>query len=144
MAAVDRITGTAVVLEFLKTGDTAGVDEKVLSGDFTEFSYNRQTDTVDVTAGNESEEYVKATIERLDFNCTIFDADQAYLSDILPQQTGKLSVYKEGKGSGLDVFSFNCVLTSFNHSMPFNGAVEIELAGKRVGNMVDEIGSTQA
>lgn len=143
MAASDRIVGTAVVLDFLPTGGTPGADEKVLTSDWTTFKENRKVDTVDVTAGNETDRYEKATIEAIDFSVMMFDANQAYQSDILPGATGLLSVYPEGKGTGLPYHTFNCLLTGYSEDFSFDGALEIDLAGVRLGAMVVEVGSTQ-
>lgn len=144
MAAADRIIGSGVVVHFLPTGGTPGVDEKVLTADFTSFDWNRQVDVVDVTAGNEQERYEKDTIEALDFTIMMFDADPTYLSAIKPRSNGKLTVYKEGIGSGKAKMSFNMLFTGYNETHPFDGALEIELTGVRRGAMVDEIGTVQA
>jgi len=142
MAPTDRLIGTNIVVEFLPTGGTPGVDEKILTSDFTTFSFNRQFDTVDVTAGNETTRFPKTTIEAADFSIMFFDANQTYAADILPGATGKLSVYPEGKTTGLPTFSFNCVLTQYSEDFPFDGVLEIDISGERQGAMIDEIGST--
>ncbi len=142
MAAAGRLIGTNIVIEWLLTGGTPDMDEKVLTSDFTTFSFNRQFDTVDVTAGNETVRFPKTTIEAADFSLMLFDANQAYAADILPGDTGKLSVYPEGKTTGKPTFSFNAILTQYSEDFPFDGVLEIDISGERQGGMIDEIGST--
>lgn len=142
MSASTRLTGTDLVVEFLPEGGVAGTDEIVLTSDFTSFSFNRSVETVDVTASNEKERTVKETIESMDFNIMLFDAEQTYQADILPKACGLLSVYPTGKTSGEKYFSFNMILTGYSEDFPFDGALEIEVAGQRQGAMVAEIGST--
>lgn len=96
MAASDRIAGTNANILFLLTGDTPTADEVRLTADYTSFNWNRQVDTVDVTAGNETERYEKATIESMDWSLMMFDSNPAYLSKLKPQGTGTLSIYKNG------------------------------------------------
>ncbi len=134
MAAADRLTGTDVVVIF---GGTT------LTGDQTSFGFDRTLDTVDVTAGNEQSRYFKDTIEGLEWNLSIFDADQSYLSSVLPRATGVLEVRKEGTAGGRPTFSFNALITGYSEDMPFDGALEIEITGVRNGDMVTEIGTTQ-
>lgn len=139
MAASDRNVGTNVVLTFTPDGGSA----ITLSADFTAFSMNRSVDTVDVTAGNETSRYHKATIEDMDVSITLFDAGQTFKDDLLPGVFGVLNVQQEGTGSGLPEVEFNFLITGYNESMPFDDAIEIEISGKRLGAMVSEVGSTQ-
>lgn len=142
MAASDRLTGTNAVVEFLLTGDTPSADEVVLSADFTSFSYNRQTDTVDVTAGNEGVRYEVGTIESMDWSLMMFDANISNLSKLKPGNTGLLSIYKEGKTGGLPKLAFNVLITGMSTDVSFDGAIEIDLSGVRLGAMVSDIGTT--
>lgn len=144
MAPSDRLVGSNMQIDFLPAGGTPGVDEITLSADYTAFSYNRQVDVVDVTAGNELNRYVKDTIESMDGSITFFDATQSYANDILPRAQGLMTVYAEGVGSGLPYFAMNIIITGYSEEMPFDGALEIELSWQRQGAMVTEIGSTQA
>lgn len=139
MAASDRNVGTNTVLLWTKSGSS----QVTLSADFTAFSMNRSVNTVDVTAGNETEEYVKATYEAMDVSITLFDAGQAFKDELLPGTIGALIVRQEGTGSGLPEIEFNMLITGYNESMPFDDAIEIELTGKRLGAMISEIGNTQ-
>lgn len=139
MAAVDRIVGSNMVITWTPDGGSA----VQLEGDFTEFSADRSLDTVDVTAGNETSRYHKGTVEGLEFSITIFDANQTYKDDILPGVVGVLNVKPEGTGAGLPEFEMNALFTGYNESFPFDGALEIELSGMRLGDMVIEYGSVQ-
>lgn len=144
MAASDRLTGSDLVIEFLPAGGVAPGDVKTLSGDQTAFNFSRKADTVDVTAGNEKNRYFKGTVESMDWSLSIFDADQAYQSEILPNSEGLLSVYKKGKGSALPIMEFNTLITGYDEDFPFDGALEIKASGVRQGAMVKEIGSVQS
>lgn len=139
MAAENRIVGTNVKLTFTPDGGTA-ID---LEADFTEFSIDRSTDTVDVTAGNETERYHKATIENLEWSATLYDTNPAYKGDLLPRTKGTLLVQPEGAGVGLEEFEFETLLTSYNETYPFDGVLEIELSGVRLGAMTTEQGTAQ-
>jgi len=134
MAAADRLTGSDLVVIF---GGTT------ITGDQTSFGFDRNLDTVDVSAGNEQSRYFKDTLEGLEFNLSIFDADQSYLASILPRSTGTLEVRKEGTGSGKPTFSFSALITGYSEDMPFDGALEIEITGVRNGDMITEVGTTQ-
>lgn len=142
MAAPDRLTGTDLVVTFTPTADS----EYTISGNYTSFSFDRQLDTADVTAGNEKDRYQKPTIESLEFTLMIFDANpvDTYETKILPRKEGLLKIYKRGLGSGKPIMSFNALINSYTEDFPFDGALEIEISGVRQGAMVNEIGSVQA
>lgn len=140
MAASDRNIGTNVVLLWTPEGGS----EVTLSADFTAFSMNRSVDTVDVTAGNETARYHKATIEDMDISITLYDANQSFKADLLPFTTGTLVVQQEGAGAGLPELELEMLITGYNESMPFDDAIEIEVTGKRLGAMTSDIGTTQS
>lgn len=144
MTYADRLTGSALVVVFLPSGGTAPADNKTLTGDQTSFKPSRKLDTVDVSAGSETARAFKGTLESLDWNLMIFDANQSYKADILPGAEGKLSVYPEGIGTGLPYFEFNTLITGYDEDFPFDGALEIEVTGVRQGEMITEVGSVQA
>lgn len=126
------------------TVDTAGQGTITITGDFTNFSYNRQTDMADLTAGNGTARYEKPTIENMDWSLSIFQAKQSYVNVIQPQATGQMWVYPDGIGSGKPYFSFNAVIGGFNETYPFDDAIEIEMSGVRQGEMLIEVGSVQS
>jgi len=144
MAAADRNTGGSAVYHFLPTGGTPGTDEIVLSSDITSFDEGRSTDTTDMAAGNETTRFPKATIEELSGSASIFDADQVYIPSILPGATGLMTVYKKDIGSGLPYHSYNCLLTGFDRSIPFDDSIEISLTWERQGAMVVEYETAQS
>lgn len=134
-----RLVGSDIVVRFTPSGGSL----TVITGDQTKFSFTRKLDTVDVTAGNERQRYFKATIESLDWSMTIFDAEQSYQTIILPFAEGLLEVMKKGVGTGKPVISFNALITGYDESFPFDGALEISLTGHRQGAMIKEIGTVQ-
>lgn len=140
MACDARIVGTAVVVTFTPDGGSA----HTMSADFTTFSFDRSVDTVDATAGNETERCHKATIENMEFSITLYDAAQSFKSDLLPGTVGVWNVKPEGAGSGLEEFEFNGLLTGYSEEYPFDNLLEIELSGLRNGAMVKEFGTLQA
>lgn len=140
MAASDRRVGSAMVVTWTPDGGTA----RTLSADFTAFNFDRSVDTVDVTAGNEASRYLKGTIEGMEWGLTLFDASQSYKADLLPNTVGVLNIKPVGAGTGLEEFEFNAILTGYSEDFPFDGALEIELSGTRIGDMVKEFGSAQA
>lgn len=112
-----------------------------LTGDYTSFSFNRQTDVVDVTAGNETDRYEKPTIESADWSLSIFDADQGFQDQLVKGATGEIRVFKIGKAIGKPYFAFNTVVTGYNEEFAFDSALEIEVTGNRQGAMTAEMGS---
>lgn len=143
MAISDRFTGTDLVVHFLPTGGTVGADEIVLSGSFTSFSFDWNTDTADVTAGNEKTRSFIPTIEALTWQLSMMD-EGAYANyvEVAPRSTGLLTVYPKGTGASKPYFSFNSIIESYNNSYPFDDKVEIEISGMRNGAMVAPLGST--
>lgn len=139
MAAAGRLTGSALVVEWTKSGGSLAT----VTGDQTKFSFSRKMDTVDVTAGSETTRYFKPTIESLDWTLNIFDAVQSFQANILPGTEGLLSIYSKGKASTLPVQSFNALITGYDEDYPFDGALEITITGVRQGDMIEEIGSVQ-
>lgn len=140
MGYEDRLTGTDLVVKFTPDGGSI----ITITGDNTSFNTDRKLDTVDVSAGNEQERSFKGTLESLDWTIMIFDADQAYLPDILPRATGLLEIFKVGVGSGKPVIAFNTLITGATEDYPFDGALEIEISGVRNGPMVNEVGDVQS
>lgn len=139
MSPADRLTGTDLVVKFTPSGGSP----ITITGDNTSFSFSRKLDTVDVTAGNETERYFAPTIESMDFTMDIFDAEQSYQEDIKPRAEGLLQVYKAGIGAGLPILEFNALWTGYDEDMPFDGALEISLSGVRQGAMVSDFGTVQ-
>jgi hypothetical protein len=123
------------------TETTEGMGWIVLTGDYTSFSFNRQTDVVDVTAGNETDRYEKPTIESADWSLSIFDAIQGYQDKLVKGATGQIRVFPIGKAVGKPYFGFNTVVTGYNEEFAFDSALEIEVTGNRQGAMLNEIGS---
>lgn len=144
MAAADRMVGTNTLIEFLPTGGSYGADEKSLDADYTNFDMSRAIDTVDVTAGSETNRYVKGTIKSLDFTVTVFYSDQEWMDDVQEGDEGTLYVYANGNTSGEPRLVFPCIITGVSHSIPFDGAQEIEITGSRQGAMTDDYGTTVA
>lgn len=139
MAAEDRIVGSGIKLTFTPDGGSA----LSLEADFTEFSIDRSYDTVDVTAGNETARYHKATIENMEWSATLYDSNPAHKDDLLPGTVGVLLVEPEGAGVGKEEYSFETLITSYNETYPFDGVCEIELSGVRLGAMTIEQGTAQ-
>lgn len=137
MAASDRLTGSNLVVEWTPSGGSL----VTITSDFTAFSISRTGDMVDVTAGNETARYYKGTIEDLEFTLTFFNAKQAYLEDLVPLTEGLLSIYDNGKASGEPLQEFNAILGGYNQDEPFDGAIEIEITGKRQGAHTTALGS---
>jgi len=139
MAAIDRLVGRDLVIIWTPTSGTA----TTISADFTTFSTSRTMDTADVTAGNERARYHKGTIEDMTWEMKILYSDQAYLDDVKPDTTGSIEVRPEGTGAGKPMIKFNAIITDTNYSYPFDDRIEIDISGKRIGTMTNDVGSTQ-
>lgn len=135
-----RIVGSDVEIQFTPEGGSA----ITLETDFTKFSFDRSVDTVDTTAGNERQRSAKPTIEGMDFTITLYDANQSYEDEILPNTYGVLRVRKQGTGTGLPEFEMNVLLTGYSEEVPFDNILEVEITGQRVGPMIKEFGSVQS
>ncbi len=139
MTAANRLTGSNLLVNWTKTGGTLAA----ITGDQTKFSFSRKMDTVDVTAGSETERYFLATVESLDFTLNIFDAGQTFKANCLPGDTGLLEIQPTGTGTGKPVVSFNALITGYDEDFPFDGALEITITGVRNGAMIQEVGTVQ-
>lgn len=139
MALADRYTGANLVLEFTPTGAGSAT---VISGDFTSFSMDRKTDTVDVSAANEVDRSFLPTLNSLDWSLSVFNGNEATLLLVKEGATGRLDVYPKGKSAGRPKRSFNVVVTGYQEAYPFDGASEVEISGVRSGSMIDDIGDT--
>lgn len=140
MAYSDRLTGSDLLVNFTPDSTSTLVE---ITGDQTAFNFSRKMDTVDVTAGSETERAYRPTIESMDWGLTIFDADQSYQANILPGETGLLEIYKTGDTStGQPIISMNVLITGYDEDFPFDGALEISISGVRQGSMIEEIGNT--
>lgn len=143
MAVADRYTGANVVIEFLPEGGVEAQDVEVLTADFTSFSYDQSTDTVDITASSEDERAFLPTITSLDWTVSAFDTQVGIDKSVMyAGAKGLLRVYPKGITDGEEMFSFNTVINGLNVESPFDGAVEIEITGQRTGAMVVDFGST--
>jgi hypothetical protein len=139
--ALDRLIGRENVLVYLPEGGEWGADEIILSADNTNFNYSRTMDTADVTAGNERARTRKATIEDMTWSANLFAADREYEGVIRPEQRGEFYVMKNGVGPDKPILGFETLITGFSEDMPFDGAIEIDLAGERQGPMILDVGS---
>ncbi len=144
MAQADRLVGQDLVVVFLPTGGVAPADNLTLTGDQTNFTFNKSLDTVDVTAGSDLARYFKPTVEGMDWTLMVFDANQSWLDNLQPRAQGLLTIYKQGVGSTKPYHSFNALITGYSEDLPFDGALEVEITGVRQGAMVADIGSVQA
>lgn len=134
-----RLTGGDLAIQWTPVGGSL----VLITGDQTKFSMSRKLDTVDVTAGSERQRYFAPTIEALDWSLDIFDAEQSYQVQVLPSTQGLLSVMKKGVGTGKPIVQFNGLITGYDESFPFDGALEISLTGVRQGAMIKEYGQLQ-
>lgn len=136
MAYANRYTGRDLVVEFTPSGGSL----VTLNGDFTSFSMDRKADTVDVTAGNQQSRQFLNTLDSLDWSLSIFGGDETTLAAILEGTNGLLTVYPQGKIAAKPIRSFNAIVTSVQETIPFDGAVEVEIGGMRTGNMIKDVG----
>lgn len=138
MAYADRYTGRDVVIEWTPSGGTL----TTFHGDYTSFSLDRKSDTVDVTAGNQQSREFLTTLNSLDWSLSIFAGDETDFATLKEGTEGLLAVYPKGKTVGEPIRSFNAIITSVQETFPFDGAVEVEVNGVRTGDMIKDIGDT--
>ena len=139
MAYADRYTGKDAVVEWLKTGEVTPI---TVSADYTEYSLDISTDTVDVTAGNELNRSFIPTQTGAEFTLMLYLGNETDFSKITAGSTGKLTIYPKGKVAGRPVREFNAIITGFNQTSPFDGAVEVEISGIRNGAFIKGVGDT--
>lgn len=140
MAYADRFTGRDLVVEWTPDGGSL----VTVTGDYTSFSLDRKADTVDVTAGSMQDRQFLTTLRSLDWSLSVFGGADTVWTNMQEGQAGLLAVYPKGKGTGKPVRSFNAIVTSYQESFPFDGAVELEIGGIRNGAMITDVGDTQA
>jgi hypothetical protein len=80
----------------------------------------------------------------LDWTLSVFGGTDTVWTNMQEGQAGLLAIYPKGKGTGKPVRSFNAIITSFQETIPFDGAVELEIGGIRNGAMTSDVGDTQA
>lgn len=140
MAYADRFTGRDLVVEWTPDGSSL----VTVTGDYTSFSLDRKADTVDVTAGSMQDRQFLTTLRSLDWSLSVFGGQDTVWTNMQEGQAGLLAVYPKGKGTGKPIRSFNAIVTSYQESFPFDGAVELEIGGIRNGAMITDVGDTQA
>lgn len=140
MAYADRFTGRDLVVEWTPDGSSL----VTVTGDYTSFSLDRKADTVDVTAGSMQDRQFLTTLRSLDWSLSVFGGTDSVWTNMQEGQAGLLAVYPKGKGTGKPVRSFNAIVTSYQETFPFDGAVELEIGGIRNGAMITDVGDLQA
>ena len=132
--------------ELALTGNTTDEDDVVqevttqgsVMIDFTSemIAYNDSLsiDTADMTAISEqaaTEVFVKSM---LDFDFSVFDADQSWLHIVQVEGAcGTITVYPDGKIVGKRVYSFKALIKSVDRDEPDHDKVEVSISGCRVG-----------
>lgn len=136
MAYSDRFTGRNLRVDFTPEGGSL----HTVSGDFTAFSMDRSADTVDVTASSEQDRSFLTTLRSVDWSLSIYGGDDSDVAQYMLEGTaGLLEVYPRGNTAGLPIISFNAIVTGFNQSYPYDGAVEYEISGIRNGAFISDI-----
>lgn len=138
MAYSNRYTGRLLQVDFTPAGGSL----HTITGDFTAFSMDRSSDTVDATAGAEQDRSYLSTIRSMDWSLSVYGGDESTLQFIKEGTAGLLEVYPKGKTAGLPKHRFNAIITGHNVSVPFDGIVEIEISGVRNGAMLSDYPDT--
>lgn len=122
--------------------NTQGTETFVISTEFTQFSYERTVDTVDVTAISEYEGTDIPVKSTMSYDATIYDANEDFTAFVLEEgQNGLFTVYKEGKLDGNEVFAFVGLIESLGVDYPDHEKIEISMSGMRQGKMITPFGS---
>jgi predicted secreted protein len=136
MAYTDRFTGRNLVVNFTPSGGSL----HTVTGDQTAFSLDRSADTVDVTAGSQQDREFLTTLRGVDWSMSIFGGNDTNVAQYLKEGTaGLLEIYPRGNTAGMPKIRFNGIVTGFNMSYPFDGAVEYEISGIRNGSFLSDI-----
>lgn len=144
MAYANRYTGKDLVVIWLPEGLTAPAGNITLTGDQTSFDYSFKSDTVDVTAASELDRSYIPTLKSLEFKLSIFSTNTYSAStSVKAGDKGKMSVHPVGVAvaAGKTNGSFNAIIDSNDETFPFDGAVEIEIAGRRNGGFINPFGT---
>lgn len=131
MAITDRMTGAEMVVLFIHSGGTA-----VLSGDMNTFSYTREQETADATAGNDGARVYLPTVKA--FGATM---ESHYIGTAGSATWGSADIGKSGtalfgpKGTaaGRPKGGFPAIVTRADLTAPFDNVVKITVEFKGQG-----------
>lgn len=137
MAYQYRYTGKNLVLVF------SGV---TITGDYTTFTQNTEMKIVEKTAGADTDASYNTTykdgtsdLEYYDTGANGVTIDTATAVG----QSGTLSVYPQGIGSGLPYFSYTATVTKQNWPFGFDKNTTVQVSFQKQGPMIAPIGSLQ-
>lgn len=126
-------TGSALYITF-------GAGTTVLSGDQRTLDVENTMDTVDTTAGADTDKSSLPTLRDATFKVTLLDngtAGSAVRAACAVSGTqGTFTFGPEGNSSGKPKYSCLAYVTGYNTSYPYDGEVEIEVTFQKTGSWI--------
>lgn len=125
MAITDRMTGPDLVVQFIHSGGTA-----TLSGDQKTFSYSREQETADATAGADGARVNIATVKK--FSATlethyIGTAGSATWGSAALGVSGTLLFGPQGTAAGKPKGGFPAIITKQDIDAPFDDVIKLSV-----------------
>jgi len=108
----------------------------VVSGDQRTLSKNGSVDTVDTTAGADTDKSYELTLRDATFDITILDNGgdgSAVRAALYEGNSGTLIYAPEGTAVGKPKYECYAHVTSFNTSYPYDGEVEFQVSLQKSG-----------
>ena len=125
MAITDRITGAENVVLFVHSGGTAN-----LTGDMTQFSYDREQETADATAGADGARAYIPTVKKFMASMTshfIGTAGSATWGSAALGAKGTVLFGLKGTAAGQPKGGFPAIITKQTIDAPFDDVVKLEI-----------------
>lgn len=112
---------------------------QAITGDQRTMTVNRSLDTVDTSAGADTDRSHVATLADADFSLTILDngtAGSAIRQALKLNAAGTLTYGPEGTATGKPKYQCVATVTGFNTAYPFDGEVEYDVSLNKNGAWV--------
>jgi len=140
MASSGQYVGSSWYGTWIYSGGTV-----VLSGNQTKFGMERTVDTVEVTAGSDTQKAYLPTVTDNKFSYAVYDAGtagSALAKSLTPNTNGTLTWGPQGTATGKPKFSIAAVVTSQKIEYAFDAAVLLEVEFLGSGSYISDWGAS--
>lgn len=140
--ALDALTG-ATNSDPNVTTDVTQFGTKVyrISGDVTQVDWSTQVDTTNQEGIADFEEDVRAVMESMTLDLTLYRTTKDWQRTAKPGMTGVVTIYPKGKITGLPFWRGVFLVESADESMPKNDLVTMDMSLRRKGKLLAPIDS---
>lgn len=136
MAQSDRKVGKNAVFQFISSAGTA-----VLTPDFTEYSWDSETKTVEQTAGADAGAYYAATYRDISLKISMFwnsAGGTAFYGRIQDGDTGTVTFSPNGTAAGNPKGVLGCLVSKASWKVPFDESIMVDIEFKPQGDWISD------